>query len=35
MRAQTWVEPALVIRRADGSIHPEYAAVKLAIGFPP
>jgi tRNA1Val (adenine37-N6)-methyltransferase len=34
-RAQTWVEPALVIRARDGSIHPEYAAVKLAIGFPP
>jgi tRNA1Val (adenine37-N6)-methyltransferase len=35
MRAQTWVEPPLVIRAADGSVHPEYAAVKLAIGFPP
>lgn len=34
-RRQTWVEPALVIRATDGSIHPEYAAVKLAIGFPP
>lgn len=32
---QTWIEPALVIRATDGSIHPEYAAVKLAIGFPP
>jgi tRNA1(Val) A37 N6-methylase TrmN6 len=35
MRGQTWVEPALVIRAADGSIHPEYAALKLSIGFPP
>lgn len=35
MRARTWVEPPLVIRRADGSVHPEYAAVKLSIGFPP
>jgi len=35
MRARTWVEPALVIRAADGSVHPEYAAVKLSIGFPP
>jgi hypothetical protein len=29
------VEPSLVIRAADGSVHPEYAAVKLSIGFPP
>ena len=35
MRAQTWVEPPLVIRAADGTVHPEYAAVKLSIGFPP
>ena len=35
MRERTWVEPPLVIRAADGSVHPEYAAVKLAIGFPP
>jgi tRNA1Val (adenine37-N6)-methyltransferase len=35
MRAPTWVEPPLVIRAADGSVHPEYAAVKLSIGFPP
>lgn len=35
MRASTWAEPSLVIRAADGSVHPEYAAVKLAIGFPP
>jgi tRNA1(Val) A37 N6-methylase TrmN6 len=35
MRVRTWVEPPLVIRSADGSVHPEYAAVKLSIGFPP
>jgi tRNA1Val (adenine37-N6)-methyltransferase len=35
MRAQTWSEPPLIIRATDGSVHPEYAAVKLAFGFPP
>jgi len=35
MRHRTWIEPPLVIRAADGSVHPEYAAVKLAVGFPP
>src|SRR5688572_8774477 len=35
VRGCTWVEPPLVIRAADGSVHPEYAAVKLSIGFPP
>jgi len=35
LRSRTWVEPPLVIRSTDGSIHPEYAAVKLAVGFPP
>ena len=35
MRDRTWVEPPLVIRASDGSVHPEYAAVKLSIGFPP
>ena len=34
-RDRTWVEPPLVIRAADGSIHPGYAVVKLSIGFPP
>ena len=34
-RGRTWVEPELIIRARDGSIHPEYSAVKLAIGFPP
>ncbi len=32
---QTWTEPPLTIRRRDGSIHPEYSAIKLSIGFPP
>jgi tRNA1(Val) A37 N6-methylase TrmN6 len=34
-REETWVEPALVIRRTEGTIHPEYSAVKLSFGFPP
>lgn len=34
-RGETWVEPDLIIRTRDGKIHPEYSAVKLAIGFPP
>lgn len=34
-RGQTWVEPDLTIRTRDGKIHPEYSALKLAIGFPP
>jgi tRNA1(Val) A37 N6-methylase TrmN6 len=29
------MEPPLVIRRADGSTHPEYATVRLSFGFPP
>ena len=32
---QTWHEPPLIIRRQDGTVHPEYAAVKLSFGFPP
>jgi tRNA1Val (adenine37-N6)-methyltransferase len=35
MRRRMWVEPPLIVRSSDGSVHPEYAAVKLAIGFPP
>jgi tRNA1Val (adenine37-N6)-methyltransferase len=35
MHRRTWVEPPLVIRASDGSVHLEYAAVKLAVGFPP
>ena len=34
-RGQTWTETELIIRTRDGKIHPEYSAVKLAIGFPP
>lgn len=29
------VEPTLVIRRRDGSTHPEYATARLSFGFPP
>ena len=35
MRPLTWSEPPLVIRCRDGSVHPEYSAVKLSFGFPP
>jgi len=35
MRQRMWSESPLIIRASDGSIHPEYAAVKLAFGFPP
>lgn len=35
MRDRTWTEPPLVIRCTDGSVHPEYSAVKLSFGFPP
>ena len=35
MREATWIEPPLVIRCSDGQVHPEYRAVKLAIGLPP
>ena len=35
MRSRTWSEPPLVIRCRDGSVHPEYSAVKLSFGFPP
>jgi len=34
-RGQIWEEPPLIIRTRDGKVHPEYSAVKLAIGFPP
>lgn len=35
MHEKTWIEPPLIIRTRSGEIHPEYAAVKLAFGFPP
>jgi tRNA1(Val) A37 N6-methylase TrmN6 len=34
-RGPAWVEPELIIRTRAGEIHPEYSALKLAIGFPP
>lgn len=34
-RGPTFEEPPLTIRMRDGKIHPEYSALKLAIGFPP
>jgi tRNA1Val (adenine37-N6)-methyltransferase len=34
-RRREWNEPALVIRAADGAVHPEYSVLKLSIGFPP
>lgn len=35
LHGEPWTEAPLVIRRRDGSVHPEYSAVKLAFGFPP
>jgi tRNA1Val (adenine37-N6)-methyltransferase len=35
MQGHGWEEPPLVIRSFDGEVHAEYAAVKLAVGFPP
>ena len=35
MRSRVWTEPPLIIRAADGTVHPEYSAVKLSFGFPP
>jgi tRNA1(Val) A37 N6-methylase TrmN6 len=35
MHDRPWVEPPLVIRTAGKAVHPEYAAIKLAFGFPP
>jgi tRNA1(Val) A37 N6-methylase TrmN6 len=35
MQNKSWNEPPLIIRRRDGTVHPEYAAVKLSFGFPP
>jgi tRNA1Val (adenine37-N6)-methyltransferase len=35
LREQTWIEPDLIIRTKEGKVHPEYMALKLAIGFPP
>ena len=35
MQERTWIEPPLIIRAADGQIHPEYAATKLSVGLHP
>jgi tRNA1(Val) A37 N6-methylase TrmN6 len=35
LHTRTLVEPPLVIRALDGSVHPEYTIVKLTVGFPP
>ncbi len=35
MHQASWIEPPLIIRAADGSVHREYAAIKLSVGFPP
>ncbi len=32
---QPWIEPPLIIRSANGSVHPEYAAIRMSFGFPP
>ena len=34
-RNQTWNEPPLIIRTQTGEAHPEYQAIKLAVGLPP
>ncbi|MFO0593678.1 MAG: methyltransferase [Myxococcaceae bacterium] len=34
-RAQTFIEPPLVIRTASGAVSVEYSALKLSFGFPP
>ena len=30
-----WMEPPLIIRTKSGSVHPEYAAIRIRFGFPP
>jgi len=32
---EAWIEPPLIIRTRSGSVHPEYAAVRISFGFPP
>lgn len=34
-RRQPWIEPPLIIRTTTGSVHPEYAAIRISFGFPP
>ncbi|NJK91388.1 MAG: hypothetical protein HC904_05890 [Blastochloris sp.] len=35
LRGTPWREEPLVIRREDGTVHPEYVRVKMSFGFPP
>jgi tRNA1(Val) A37 N6-methylase TrmN6 len=32
---EAWFEPPLIIRTTNGSVHPEYAAIRMSFGFPP
>ncbi len=32
---EAWIEPPLIIRTTTGSVHPEYAAIRMSFGFPP
>jgi tRNA1(Val) A37 N6-methylase TrmN6 len=32
---EAWIETPLIIRRTNGSVHPEYAAIRMSFGFPP
>jgi tRNA1Val (adenine37-N6)-methyltransferase len=32
---EAWIEPPLIIRARNGSVHPEYAAIRISFGFPP
>jgi hypothetical protein len=32
---EAWIEPPLIIRSHDGSVHPEYAAIRISFGCPP
>jgi len=32
---EAWIEPPLIIRTMNGSVHPEYAAIRISFGFPP
>jgi tRNA1(Val) A37 N6-methylase TrmN6 len=32
---EAWIEPPLIIRTRNGSVHPEYAAIRISFGFPP
>jgi tRNA1(Val) A37 N6-methylase TrmN6 len=32
---EAWIESPMIIRRTNGSVHPEYAAIRISFGFPP